>query len=702
MTDVSPESVAYSALVVESIFVDICYSLRVKLEFSSRDRSFVDDQNVDSNHHPSFTAESRIDRRHNEARHKEPSIADDLDWFFDNDDMPIETVTAPLEGYQIHSIKPVLLNPEVTPALVSTEYRLDSSCDAYDAAYTTANPTAARQTFADNRQEKAVVCLDNRVEADRSISCAPPHSDLWLALGLQHCFAWEFELDNLKINEKHLSRGGSASAGESSHLSQGVPDRWARDANQPERDHLRKQGVALPMRLAMQAAKSLWIDDLSSRHHRDVSDVSENVHDKASNRHQEPDKSNKASNNRSEHDGVLPSSFFSISDSIRTFAVEQKEDEEEEYDYYSFSSELSLDDLVIHTIAGVPACYCDVFAGSLLSSCRKEAVMKNFELYAGSREGVPRDGAMKGTSIMFQGVAVVDTGWGTDAFDSGAMGEGAGASIEAHKLNYLHVKSEVTSSVPICEDRSSVRTSSLEGDGACVGDVKMDEMTAEEEANETSDSVYLVRSVSHMQQLGVTALCCSEAFCSQKLLDAFNSKGIAVFPLSARHLQVVADLAGAEIVGDILDLEAQCIGGPLCISEHPFLSMRASDSVRKVRTQEVLNKEGTTVMRQREDDEVLVEFSRRRYCEVTGLCSSASIEEKDRFGHEHSSRSDNSDSDEHKFSNARATVTSVIIASPTEAQTAALKDRFLRCLHRLRGVVQGAGVMPGAGEQSVA
>jgi hypothetical protein len=314
---------------------------------------------------------------------------------------------------------------------------------------------------------------------------------------------------------------------------------------------------------------------------------------------------------------------------------------------------------------------------------------------------------MKVTSIMFQGVAVVDTGWGTDAFDSGAMGEGAGASIEAHKLNYLHVKSEVTSSVPMCEDRSSVRTSSLEGDGVCVGDLKKDKMTAEEEANETSDSVYLVRSVSHVQQLGVTALCCSEAFCSQKLLDAFNSKGIAVFPLSARNLQIVADLAGAEIVGDILDLKAQCTGGPLCISVHPFLSIRASDSVRKVGTQEVLNKEGTTVTRQREDDEVLVEFSRRRACEMTGSSYCASNGEKSRVGHVHRSRgvdvrSDKSDSDEQTKINAHTTVTSVIIASPTEAQTAALKDRFLRCLHRLRGVVQGAGVMPGAGEESVA
>lgn len=689
MTDISPESVAYSTLVVESIFVDICHSLRVKFEFSSRDRSFVADQNIDSNHDSSFAAESHIDHRHNEVPLSEPTNANDFDWFFNDDDMPIETATAPFEGYKEHSIEPVLLIPEVTPSLASTKCRLKSPCDAYDAAYTTANPTATRHSIADNRQEKAVACLDNKVEAARMISCAPPHSDLWLAYGLQHCFRWEFELNNLKSNGKHLS-SSSASAGGSCHLSQGIPDIGARDAHQSEIDRLRDEGVALPMRLAMRAAKSLWIDDMSSRHHKDVS---ETVHDKASNRNHVRDNSDfyaKASDCRSQHDRGVPSSSFSISESIRTFAVEQKEDEEEEYDYYSFSSELSLDDLVIHTIAGVPACYCDVFPGSLLSSCRKGSVMKNFELSADSRERVPGVGVMKETSIMFQGIAVVDTGWGTNAFDSGSMGEGAGASVEAHKLNYLHVKSEVTSSISIL------------GDGMCVGNTEKDEMTADEEANETSDSVYLVRSVSHMQQLGVTALCCSEAFCSQKLLDAFNSKGIAVFPLNARHLQVVADLAGAEIAGDILDLDAQCIGRPLCISVHPFLSMRASDSVRKVRTQEVLNKEGTTVARQREDDEVLVEFSRRQECDMTGSHNSGSNEEKDRVGRGYSSRSvdvrsDNSDSDVHRYSNAHTTVTSVIIASPTEAQTAALKDRFLRCLHRLRGVMQGAGVMPGAG-----
>jgi hypothetical protein len=42
-------------------------------------------------------------------------------------------------------------------------------------------------------------------------------------------------------------------------------------------------------------------------------------------------------------------------------------------------------------------------------------------------------------------------------------------------------------------------------------------------------------------------------------------------------------------------------------------------------------------------------------------------------------------------------IVSVIVTSPTEGQTAALLDRFYRCLHRLRAVFQGGGVMPGAG-----
>ena len=640
MTDVSPESVAYSTLIVESVFVDICHSLRGNFECSSQDRSFVDDQISASNCDASFT-ECYVDHNCNEYPVSNHATANDIDWYFDNDDLLDEIVTSPPEKYQEYSIKQLPLDPSMNHCLVSTG-------------------------------------VESRVEAAKSVFSEPAHSDLWLALGLQHCFAWEFELDNLKSHEKQPSTG-STSAGGSFRLSLDNRDNGTGSTLQSETDYLREKGVALPMRLAIQAAKSLWINETSMRGPKDTL---KNVHDGASDRLQVLEKNSffkKQSDTRKELDVDTKSPTFLITESARNFAIEQKEKEEEEYDYYSFSSELSLDYLVIHTIAGVPSSYCNVYAGSLLSSCKKEAVMKNFER-KGSGEGIPQVDMRSGTSIVFHGIAVVDTGWGTDAFDSGVMGEGAGASIEAHKLNYLHIKSEILSSTSTCEDASSDRTSSSKRDhGVCMDDVgkDKDEMTPQQAAKETSDSVYLVKSVSHMQQLGVSALCCSEAFCSQKLLDAFNSKGIAVFPLSARHLQIVAHLAGAEMAGDILDLQSECIGGPLRISVHPFLSMRASDSVKKARSQDIINKGGTFVTRQREDDEVLIEFSRNQdygksYPDVP-LNSNASA-------------------------TAAATVTSIIIASPTEAQTATVKDRFLRCLHRLRGVVQGAGVMPGAGE----
>lgn len=640
MTDVSPESVAYSTLIVESVFVDICHSLRGNFECSSQDRSFVDDQKSASNCDASFT-ECYVDHNCNEGPILNHATANDIDWYFDNDDLLDEIVTSPPEKYQEYSIKQLPLDPLMNHCLVST-------------------------------------VVESRVEATKSVFSEPAHSDLWLALGLQHCFAWEFELDNLKSNEEQLSTG-STSAGGSFHLSQDICDNGAGGTLQSETDYLREKGVALPMRLAMQAAKSLWINETSMRRPKEMI---KNIHDGASERLDIPEKKNffkKQSDSRKESNDDTKSSTFLVTESARNFAVDQKGEEEEEYDYYSFSSELSLDDLVIHTIAGVPSSYCNVYAGSLLSSCKKEAVIKNFER-KGSGQGIAQVDVMRGTSIMFHGVAVVDTGWGTDAYDVGVMGEGAGASIEAHKLNYMHIKSKILSPISSCEDASSDRILPSEKDhGMCVDDVGKDEdnMTPQQAANETSDSVYLVKSVSHMLQLGVSALCCSEAFCSQKLLDAFNSKGIAVFPLSARHLQIVAQLAAAEIAGDILDLQSECIGGPLRISVHPFLSMRASDSVRTARSQDVINKGGTFVTRQREDDEVLIEFSRNQ-----------------EYGKSHPDAHLNSNA----CATATATVTSIIIASPTEAQTATVKDRFLRCLHRLRGVVQGAGVMPGAGE----
>jgi hypothetical protein len=689
---------------------------------------------------------------------------DDLDWFFQDDEGGLTGSIAKSIGYRNEDISEINLRAESDTYIDNLNGSLfldNDSIKRPDCADNAANadastgPGIGMRTFPGNN-----ACDENVKSAsdDQHTKSEPDIlSDAWLAYGLQHSFKWEFEF----------------TTGENIDTTCGTQTESRLDCPQCKRycsldqSTLSRHDVSLPMQLAMIAAESLWgeeksgskcdscasqnaecgsrctmkeillkqgvpsssyaVDDSAygrcSSSHNDcvgtrvtVGD-SDRHHYSSSVLHTALGDTNRLSGNSS----ALHT--YTIRDSATSFA---KEHGEGGYDYYSFLDELSLDALTVQTVTGVPTTYSDVRPGSLLSSCKKDIVSKSYEIALAKQEKkkekdrrdcayTVRTSGDKDAPLVLQRVAVIDTGWDTDCFDSGNMGEGTGASIQARTLSHVFVRTVESNKDSDYEERESRSRSDADegGDGDRNGneDSAVKVTMAECVGYETSDSLYLRDSMALLQSLNIDAIFCPLAFTSQKLLDACLSASIAVFPLSTRDLNTVAYLSSAEIVRDLLDLDRDAVGRALGVGLLPFLSVRASDSVSGSRAE-------------REEDAVLVEFSRAlsdsrggvsirggRRCERDLRAGDEKRNNQDTFPSDYPSScppnpntdtdsdSDcNADCDTHSPSGtAPGRVASVVMASPTSAQTAALTDRFFRCLHRLRGVIQGAGVMPGGG-----
>ena len=214
---------------------------------------------------------------------------------------------------------------------------------------------------------------------------------------------------------------------------------------------------------------------------------------------------------------------------------------------------------------------------------------------------------------------------------------------------------------------------------------------------------------------------------NQKLVDACISSSISIFPLSSQELRSLSILINTEIVGDILDLEPDSRGQCVNVQLFPFLSVWASETLQKERVgKSSQKKEAKEKDESEDDDEILVKISpvlhytneEEKESSVINIdnatCTNYPAVFQSTAGLEDSYLSSTSAASSLLFSSStsphsvignkeikqcptQSNIASVIICAPTSALTTTLADRFYRCLHRLRAVVQGAGVMPGAG-----
>ena len=224
----------------------------------------------------------------------------------------------------------------------------------------------------------------------------------------------------------------------------------------------------------------------------------------------------------------------------------------------------------------------------------------------------------------------------------------------------------------------------------------------------------------------INVLFCSKSFYSIKFVDACFSSNIAVFPLSSQELRLLSILINTEIVGDILNLEPDSRGQCVNVQLFPFLCVRVSETLQKERVETSSQKKEKKEKDESEDDEILVKLSpvlhytneeeKERsvinidnvtcinypavFQSTAGLrdtCLSATSAASSLLFSPSASPDSVIGDKEIKQCPTQSNIASVIICAPTSALTTTLTDRFYRCLHRLRAVVQGAGVMPGAG-----
>lgn len=740
----SPESVAESCVILESIFSQITSALVIRSDEASTAHACTVDLDVGELSKP------LIDTSANSCNNAVASdgdvlSCDEVDWFF-HDDVPVREVQVLSHSGNIGCSH---LTDSEQNELSQSIVGADNTDNGDDVQKARVSPTVSCEAM--NATTYAI--RDDKIEGNVL------HSDVWLAYGLQHCFNWEYEHEfnyapthqnETTINQPNIDKNDVKS------------DKLPLSVESP-----RKIDVALPMRLAMIAAESLWGEKKKKSRYSD-----QNNHENDSeNADLSSNTSNKSGDNCDFGKSISESKTFppsySISTSARLFAERASDTE---YNYFSFLEELSLDGLTVHTVSGVPSRYSDVRAGSLICKCKRNIVTKCLDMVHRTlnedtkstyvlSERMSQDNKSNTPYYVFNGVAVVDTGWDTADFNSGIMGEGSGASIQAHKLNHVRTRtvrtttegSDMNSALDsscankmeefersedlknIVEHKNGISNdngdkleiNSKNGNKAkSVDDTKQSFNSVYE--NESSDSVYLMKCVALLTSLNVSVLFCTAAFCSSKLLDACESRSIAVFPMTTIELNALSRLCGAEIVGDILDLVQHSIGGSIQIRLLPFLSIRGNENIMKNGRQQGGNMKGRFA-RENEDDEVLLDISKVLHYEKEKKKKKDCHEEKRNLNNcsrntnantiasEHgnelnSAISDNeihvddhsrlhwNDSVEEECSSYRTV--SVIIAAPTDAQTSAVSDRFLRCLHRLRAFIQGAGVMPGAGERS--
>ena len=776
------------------MFSDICSSIKINREEAFLDQFLKSDQGIvlPCNHGIESSSADELPGSIYPSYAQDVAALDDLDWFFEDDGGALTGSTVKSIGRYNDEMSltdkrqesdPKSSNLNGSSSLGSCVIERPDYVDNAADAHSSTNPGLGigTRTFLGTRTHVCNEDVNSATNDRHTDSDLDILSDAWLAYGLQHSFKWEFEFNSAEDVDDNCGTHREPTA-DCTKCNQQNP------LNQVD---LCRHGVSLPMRLAMIAAEALWgaeknggkCDYCASQRSQSGSggavketSLKEHIRSSSCTTDNGVPPYSRCSRNYSdcEGDGVsdgecdlrhfsssvphtalyvtrTPSSgsnarhTYSILESANSFSLEHGEGGG--YDYHSFLEELSLDSLTVHTVTGVPTAYSDARPGSLLCSCKKDVVSKSHQIALGKQvkkrsqrvcTRTVRTSGVKDVPLILQRVAVIDTGWDTDCFDSGNMGEGTGASIQARTLNHVFVRSVVPGDpsrdggnvVRERKDGSDVDEDE-DGDGDGNGNRNKDcgvrVTTADQIGYETSDSLYLRDAMAQLHTLKVDAIFCPLAFCSLKLLDACLSASIAVYPLSTRDLVTVAHLSNAEVVRDLMDLDADSVGRALEARLLPFLSVRARDSMS-----------GSGA--EREEDEVIVEFSRAIF-DIKGvvLMSEGRRCERDLREGEVEGR-DNADSDSYQTSdkvrefnltsspsdylsnspsnadpnsdpgpgsdsdcdtapgNAAVRIASVVIASPTSAQTAALTDRFFRCLHRLRGVIQGAGVMPGGGE----
>ena len=289
---------------------------------------------------------------------------------------------------------------------------------------------------------------------------------------------------------------------------------------------------------------------------------------------------------------------------------------------------------IILLLPGLPVKYCTAVQDAIIITLHDRNSINTLHDYI-------NDKSVTDSSIVFSSIAIVQ-----GEFESGSMGEGGGASEQMRKFTNSRILKD-----DIDDFKTFLRSS--------------------------SETNYLQFCRKRLEQLGVDLLIVSNTYMSSSLTDVFKASSIVVIAIHQNScLHNLAKMADATIVNDILQLGSKQIG------KHPIT---LSVLMRRQFQNKLSSKDITRSTHSYSYNGISGVFGDPRDgIFITGYDPSTTDELVLQFQYTH-----------RKKTNEK--VSSILIASPSLPQANALADRCHRCLFRLKSIVSGMPIIPGAG-----
>jgi len=289
---------------------------------------------------------------------------------------------------------------------------------------------------------------------------------------------------------------------------------------------------------------------------------------------------------------------------------------------------------IILLLPGLPIKYCTAVQDAIIITLNDRNSISTLHDYINDKSGTD-------SSIVFSSIAIVQ-----GEFEPGSIGEGSGASEQIRKFTNSRILKD-----DIDDFKTFLRSS--------------------------SETNYLQFCRKRLEELGVDLLIVSNTYMSSSLTDVFKASSIVVIAIHQNNcLHNLAKMTNATVVNDILQLGSKQIGkNPIALSvlmRRQFQNKLISKDITRSTHSYTYN--GISGVFGDPRDGIF----------ITGYDPSTTDELVLQF----------------QYTNRNKTIekfSSILIASPSLPQAHALADRCHRCLFRLKSVVSGMPIIPGAG-----
>jgi hypothetical protein len=194
---------------------------------------------------------------------------------------------------------------------------------------------------------------------------------------------------------------------------------------------------------------------------------------------------------------------------------------------------------------------------------------------------------------------------------------------------------------------------------------------------------YTEKALAHLLDLNVQVLLCPYSV-PLKLVDACYENGICVIPMSTENLHIMAKLAEADVMEDVLDLYPECLGCRTTGGNRnnpKFVHIRAQDCVRRV-----LSDDPDAIYKSQNSVMLLVQITKDN-----NKNTSNDVDEHYATSSTHMPYANSSSGAEKRGKRH----VSVLVTCPTAVMGSMMEDRIRKCVSRIDLVRQGSSVTAG-------